>query len=68
MITIPSNPALIAQEHPERQKMTLKDDRRKDGRTERRKDVKTEGQKNRKAEKQKDKQTERKTDNFVIFV
>ena len=68
MITIPSNPALIAQEHPERQKMTLEDEKtegRKDRRTERRKDRKT---KNRKAEKQKDKQTERKFDNFVIFV
>ena len=48
------NPALIAQEHPERQKMTLED-----GKKERRKDGKTEGQKNK---KQKGRKTERQTD------
>ena len=57
MITIPSNPALIAQEHPERQKMTLEDGKtegRKDGRTEKQK---TERQKNRKTNRQKEKLT-----------
>ena len=57
MITIPSNPALIAQEHPERQKMTLED-----GKTESRKDGKTEGQKDGGTEKQKNRKAERQTD------